>query len=961
MAKKKTTGKKIESLTHDESKMTNIPTAEFEEMVREDEAKPVRVESPRKNNPDETPEIYARDPELDPQLVWRGKDEEDKAPLGVDAVPVYIQEHIKPRAIIEDIRRRSQKRRIEGGEEVADLFDDWANELDPESRIEFYQHDKRWTNRMILGDSLQVMTSLVKKENLKGQVQCIYFDPPYGIKFSSNWQPSTRASKTSNAKSGESRESEVVRAFRDTWSKGVNSYLSYTRDRLLVARELLTESGSIFLQIGEENLHLLRVLMDEVFGAENFVHQIYFATTGGFPTKSLTRFGDYIVWYAKDEKSAKRKKLYLEKSGWGDEKSSYQRIESDFVRRNLTAHEKRAASPPPGKILRYGDLCGQGESKEPTPLQFRGKVWNPAKNSHWKANYPAGMNRLIKADRIEELRNSLGYVRYFDDYSARSLTNVWGDTSKGYASAADKLYVVETAALVVQRCILMTTDPGDLVLDPTCGSGTTATVAEQWGRRWITIDTSRVSLALARARLMGCRFEHYVLADSERGQKMEGEITGRSAVQGKPGNSLKFGFVYERLPHVTLGSISNNAEIDTIWGRWQETLEPLRAKLNEATGQKYEEWEIPREADESWTAQAGQTHRDWWNARLKRQEEIDASIARNAETEYLYDRPYAQKDVVRVTGPFTVESLSPHRIIPTDTDDEALLAHLEERALAEGKPAPERESRRLRPRSVENGETRFHEVVFENLKAAGVQNTKKGERLEFVSLEPWLDSQHIQFEGRYEENGREKKAAVCVGPEYGTVTRSLMVQAAREASDHFDLLVILGFAFEAHADEAIIHLGRMPVLRARMNNDLHMADRLKAGKSGNLFVVFGEPDIELRELAGDMLEVEIKGVDIFDPTTGEVKASGPGDIACWFIDTDYNEEAFFVRHAYFSGGGPDPYKRLKTTLKAEINQEAWETLYSTVSRPFPKPDSGRIAVKAINHFGDEVLKVFNLK
>ncbi|MDA8031379.1 MAG: hypothetical protein MPK62_09710, partial [Alphaproteobacteria bacterium] len=419
--------------------------------------------------------------------------------------------------------------------------------------------------------------------------------------------------------------------------------------------------------------------------------------------------------------------------------------------------------------------------------------------------------------------------------------------------------------------------------------------------------------------------------------------------------------VYERLPHVTLGSISNNAEIDTIWGRWQETLEPLRAKLNEATGQKYEEWEIPREADESWTAQAGQTHRDWWNARLKRQEEIDASIARNAETEYLYDRPYAQKDVVRVTGPFTVESLSPHRIIPTDTDDEALLAHLEERALAEGKPAPERESRRLRPRSVENGETRFHEVVFENLKAAGVQNTKKGERLEFVSLEPWLDSQHIQFEGRYEENGREKKAAVCVGPEYGTVTRSLMVQAAREASDHFDLLVILGFAFEAHADEAIIHLGRMPVLRARMNNDLHMADRLKAGKSGNLFVVFGEPDIELRELAGDMLEVEIKGVDIFDPTTGEVKASGPGDIACWFIDTDYNEEAFFVRHAYFSGGGPDPYKRLKTTLKAEINQEAWETLYSTVSRPFPKPDSGRIAVKAINHFGDEVLKVFNLK
>ncbi|WP_025769254.1 hypothetical protein [Thioalkalivibrio sp. HK1] len=319
-----------------------------------------------------------------------------------------------------------------------------------------------------------------------------------------------------------------------------------------------------------------------------------------------------------------------------------------------------------------------------------------------------------------------------------------------------------------------------------------------------------------------------------------------------------------------------------------------------------------------------------------------------------------QKNVVRVTGPFTVESLSPHRILPTDADDEAILEAIDAVAEEEGRYPTPRRSRRLRPKSEEEGETKFIDIIYENLRKAGVQNTKKGERMEFSSLEPWAKGRHIQFDGRYSESGKERKAAICIGPEYGTVTRSLMVQAAREAADYFDVLVVLGFAFEAHADEELINIGKLPVLRARMNNDLHMANRLKTGKSGNLFVVFGEPDIELRTMDDDRYQVEIKGVDIFDPTTGDVKASGADDIACWFVDTDYNDEAFFVRHAYFSGGGPDPFKRLKTTLKSEIDQDAWQTLYTTISRPFEKPSSGRIAVKAINHFGDEVLKIFDI-
>jgi adenine-specific DNA-methyltransferase len=485
----------------------------------------------------------------------------------------------------------------------------------------------------------------------------------------------------------------------------------------------------------------------------------------------------------------------------------------------------------------------------------------------------------------------------------------------------------------------MATDPGDLVLDPTCGSGTTAYVAEQWGRRWITIDTSRVALALARARIMGARYPFYLLADSREGQIKEGDVT-RTFPSSKPvfGN-IRHGFVYERVPHVTLKSIANNAEIDVIWEKWQRTLEPLRETLNAALKQTWQAWEIPREAGNTWPAPAKKLHAEWWEARIGRQKEIDASIAAKAEFEFLYDKPYEDKKKIRVAGPFTVESLSPHRVLGVDENDE-LIDPLKE-------DGPEYGARQS-----------FPQMILETLKVAGVQQAHKEGKINFTSLTPW-PGQFVCAEGRYLEGDQDKRAAIFIGPEFGTVQRQDLVVAAREAGDAaFDVLIACAFNYEAHTTE-FTKLGRLPVLKARMNADLHMAADLKNTGKGNLFVIFGEPDISILPQKDGKIRVKVNGVDVFHPNTGEIHSSGPDGIACWFIDTDYNEESFFVRQAYFLGAN-DPYNSLKTTLKSEIDAEAWATLNSDTSRPFEKPKRGRIAVKVINHLGDEVMKVFKV-
>jgi adenine-specific DNA-methyltransferase len=952
MAKKKP-AKPIETFTHDDAARKNIPTAELESVMARGSKKPIPVTYERRNR------------DLDPQLVWRGKDEQDWSDLVVPAPPLFIQEKIHPKVLIDDLRRQSEKQMEAEASASAgnqfDLFADFNGIPKGADKTEFYAHDQNWSNRMILGDSLQVMASLAEREGLRGQVQCIYFDPPYGIKFNSNFQWSTTSRDVKDGNVDHiTREPEQVKAFRDTWRDGIHSYLTYLRDRLTVARDLLTESGSIFVQIGDENVHIVRSLMDEVFGSENLIAQVTVEKTSGQTQVYLAPVTDFVLWYGRAKEHLKYRAPWSFKRDGGAGFREYSRVQlPDLIRRVMTAEEIADEEILPDRALRYrqGDLTSQGAGREKGegaaswfPVSHRGTEYRPSIQRRWSTN-ELGMRRLQRAERVELRGSGLAYVRFLNDFQLMPVNNIWDDV-KFSSRSEDKTYVVQTSAKVVERCLLMATDPGDLVLDPTCGSGTTATVAEQWGRRWITVDTSRVALALARARIMGARYPFYLLSDSVDGQQKEAEVTRTVPSSHPVYGSLRRGFVYERAPRVSLKSIASNSEIDVIWEQWQAKLEPLREKLNAALKQSpaspkpseggWQEWEIPREANAKWPEAARRVHAEWWEARIARQREIDASIAAKAEFEYLYDRPYEDPKVVRVAGPFTVESLSPHRALGVDEDDDLLDSLAETSPLHEGKD--------------------FTTLILENLKMAGVQQARKDDKIVFSSLEPW-PGEFICAKGVYQQTDgdktHERKAAIFVGPEFGTVSRPDLVASAREAGDaDFDVLIACAFNFDAHSSE-FDKLGRIPVLKARMNADLHMADDLKNTGKGNLFVIFGEPDIETQDAGENQITVKINGVDVFHPNTGEVRSDGPEGIACWFIDTDYNEESFFVRHAYFLGAN-DPYKALKTTLKAEINEEAWSSLNSDTSRPFEKPKSGRIAVKVINHLGDEVMKVFRV-
>ncbi len=932
MAGKPTSPKTIESFTHEGASRRNIPTAEYQAVMHDKEQRPIQVPYQRRNR------------DLDPQLVWRGKDMRDWSDLVVHAPPLYIQEKVHPKVLIDDLRRRTEAGQREDDAQT-DLFADFNGLPDDNAKTEFYRHEGNWSNRMILGDSLQVMASLAEREGLRGKVQCIYFDPPYGIKFNSNFQWSTTSRDVKDGNVAHiTREPEQVKAFRDTWRDGIHSYLTYLRDRLTVARDLLADSGSIFVQIGDENVHRVRAVLDEVFGEKNFLNMIPFSTTGGQSTLGLGRVFDLLLWYARDFEKTKYRQPFSFRQlrgggGWAHSRARLPdgiKIEfgKDEVARRIEAGED---------IDPYyqDNLASQGATPGGSvSFTFCGKTYKPPRNSHWKSHL-SGMNRLAMADRIDASKSSIRYVRYLSDFPIEPINNIWSDTTRaGYID--QKRYVVETSNKIIERCILMTTDPGDLVLDPTCGSGTTAYVAEQWGRRWITLDTSRVALALARARIMGARYPYYLLADSPEGQLKEGEITRAAPSSAPTRGDLRQGFVYERVPHITLKSIANNAEIDVIWERFQQTLEPLRRQLNQALGTAWEEWEIPRKAHENWPADARRPHTDWWKNRIARQRQIDASIAAKADYEYLYDKPYEDRKKIRVAGPFTVESLSPHRVLAVDDKDNLM------------DPAAAQDSH--------GGEQDFARMILDNLRTAGVQQAHKEDRIAFSTLTPW-PGERVCAEGRYREGdadtGPEKRAAIFIGPEFGTVSRPDLVQAAREAGDAgFDVLIACAFNYDAHSAD-FAKLGRIPVLKARMNADLHMADDLKNTGKGNLFVIFGEPDIHILDAGDGKKQVRIQGVDVFHPNTGEVRGDGPDGIACWFIDTDYNEESFFVRHAYFLGAN-DPYKALKTTLKGEIDPDAWASLNSDTSRPFDPPKSGRIAVKVINHLGDEVMKVLRL-
>ncbi|MBV6395640.1 MAG: hypothetical protein HFACDABA_01218 [Anaerolineales bacterium] len=812
-----TTAAPVASYKHDATRK-RIPTQEESVKLSRREKQPVK-------------KTYAYDPSLDPQLTWSGKKEQG-AEFDVPTVPIYVQEHVAPEALIARLKSGASDDRqmLLFGETAEDQF---------QKAVEFYKHEDNWQNRMILGDSLLVMNSLLEKEGMRGKVQTIYIDPPYGIKFGSNWQVSTRERDVNEKLDDFIRQPEQVKAFRDTWELGIHSYLSYLRDRLITARELLNESGSCFLQISDENLHLIRGVMDEVFGGDNFVSIVPFRKkTMPLGAKYLERMFDYIIWYSKTP-NLKYHQLYQSQDVQGDVHWGWVELK-DGTRRKMTREEVNNHSllPAESRMFRLVPLWPASFSASTVyPIEFNGKEYLPPKGLCWVTG-KEGIQRLINMNRImPEGEGNLRYIYFFDDYPLKKMTALWDDT----IGARDQVYAVQTAPNVIERCLLMTSDPGDIVLDPTCGSGTTAYVAEQWGRRWITMDTSRVALQLARTRLMTAKYPFYKLKDER---------------------SVSAGFEYESVPHVTLKSLANDEEPDT---------------------------------------------------------------------EVLYDKPLENKKIVRVAGPFTVESLSPHRV-----SDEQEMVNTE----------------------------RFVNIIIENLLKSGVQTGEKGARLEFVNLDVLPSGPEVQAVGEYKTKDGLKKAAVAIGPEFGSVDDDFIRDAANVAGRFADLLVVAATSFDASAHA----VGRdsispLQIMKVKINPDLSMGDLLKKTGSGNLFLAFGEPEVKVSATNLSLCCVEILGLDVYDPVKSELRSSGSGnlehDIAAWFIDTNYSGEAFFVTHAYFLGD--KPFEKLKKALKADINEELWDELYSTTSRPFPKPKTGKIAVKVINHYGDEVMKVVEVK
>lgn len=864
-------------------KRKNIPTDEHAHLI----------DSTGDGEPDTM--LYPRDPDLDPQLVWRGKDAADSEPLAVPVVPIYIQEKVDPRVIIENLRDTAAN---QTEEPEMSLFDDFDGIDDPLAAIEHYEHDANWSNRLILGDALLAMTSLAEKEHLKGKVQTIYIDPPYGIKFQSNWQVSTRNRSVSDGKDI-SAQPEQIRAFRDTWKNGINSYLSYLRDRLVAARTLLTESGSVFVQISDDNVHVVRSLLDEVFGPQNFVSTITFQKTTGARTQRIATVADYILWYARDNEQVKVRRLFKPQLLGGEGVSGYtQAMDSKGNRRPLTKREKAGleALPAGERAVHVDNLTSQSPGSR-FPVEVDGTTYNLSKG-YWKTDQE-GMERLIAARRVAVTSTgTLGYIRCLDDFNFTALTNLWTDTVGQNQFGGAKRYVVQTALTAIERCILMSSDPGDLVLDPTCGSGSTAVVAEKWGRRWIAIDTSRVALALTRQRLMSVTYPYFVLADSASGAVAESRESGHEVARPAQGwnEDIRRGFVYRRAPHIMLSTIANCDE--------------LRPGMSV--------------------------------------EEVDAALRRYADLETFVDQPHQDDSIVRVTGRFTVESLSPHRTISPNTGT-----------------------------TGEQADVDFVELVLDNLTTAGVQNGYRNERLNLSWLEPHAGGAVHAVGGFTDADGDNKTVAVTVGPETGTVGREIIAEAAKEAARELraDLLLVCAYAFDAGAGEQATsessndhvftadgqrQVGRLKVLNVRVNHDLMMGEDLKNTGTGNLFTVFGEPDIKINELEDDTITVTLNGLDVYDPNKGTIRSTDPDDIACWFIDTNYNGDSFFVRHAYFTGGAKDPFEALRKAVKAEINDEAWSALFQTTSIPFERPTTGKIAVKAINHYGDEALSTFSV-
>jgi len=982
---------------------------------REREVKDFRhEEARRKNNPPAgvapTYEVrerlttrYAYDPHLDPQLVWAEKAEHTS--FEVDVVPLHIHERISTKAILEAARKPQPL--------MEELFGETP--LPADKQVEFYQHEVGWANRLILGDSLLVMNSLLIKEGMAGKVQMIYMDPPYGIKYASNFQPRIDRRDVKDRDEDLTHEPEQIKAYRDTWKLGIHSYLTYLRDRLLLCRELLHESGSIFVQINDENLHLVRCLLDEVFGRENFVAMITFRKTLPLGAARLPGIYDILLWYSRDKSSCKYRQLFMPKDIGGDTAYTWVEILDGSLRR-MTLDERLNPRLLPSTVWPFttSDLKSSGYTVTCMfDFELAGKTYR-AQAKSWRTNRE-GMNRLIHADRLVASGNIPRYKQLFSDFPVQDLNNLWADT----LGATDMVYSVQTNTKVVERCILMTTDPGDLVFDPTCGSGTTAWCAEKWGRRWITCDTSRVALAIARQRLMTAKFDYYELRDPERG----------------PAG----GFIYETVPHITLKSIANNTEIDDIAAKYQPEIDQALADLNEAlkgkpirievkegagAGQVVDfsapdsktvtfpsgqvakvnellEWEVPREVPhpvwpkeaqnvyrqllelknsgqleveekaaplletiyrltghrwerlsdvpepmppEDWPDEAKEALHRFWELKRKKRKEVDESIRRNAPQEVLYDRPKVVRGVVRVSGPFTVEA------IPVPAVEDPMQA-----------PIPQFEAEEAQARISDRGGDYVADMI-NLLKQQGGVLFPGGKRLELENLRP-LNLGYLHAEAEARQNGNTLRVAISFGPQHGPVIAHQVQEAIPTAKmNGYQMLIFAGFAFDPEA-QALIQKAPVTGLQvhfATVSPDVLVGDLLKTTRASQIFTVFGQPDVRIEKQKDGTYIVELRGVDIYDPLTGEVHSTRGEDVAAWFLDTDYDGKTFHICQAFFPGDRK-AWDKLQRALKAQIDPESFEQMRSTVSFPFKPSKHNRIAVKVIDFRGNEVVRVANLE
>ncbi|MEO0023240.1 MAG: site-specific DNA-methyltransferase [candidate division WOR-3 bacterium] len=852
-------------------------------------------------------EKYQYDPHLDPQLVWAGKAEH--LSFEVDVVPLHIHERVSTRAILEAVKKPESQLHLFGNQE-----------LTPDQQIEFYKHEVGWANRLILGDSLLVMNSLLVKEGMAGRVQCIYVDPPYGIKYASNMQARIDKRDVKDKDEDLTHEPEQIKAYRDTWKLGIHSWLTYLRDRLLLCRELLSETGSIFVQINDENLHLARCLMDEVFGRENFVAVIAFVKTSGQTTTLLPVISDYLLWYAKDKHNVKSYTLFWEKEkGAGIEAYQYAEY-PDGIRKKI---EKKGVITENIRIFRLSAITSQGyNAGTHFEWEYLGHKFRPQSNRHWTTTLD-GLNRLAHSGRIEISGRSVYFVRYLEDFPFYRITNNWLDVG---SISTELLYAVQTNTKVVERCILMTTDPGDLVFDPTCGSGTTAYCAEKWGRRWITCDTSRVALAIARQRLLTARFDYFELHDNERG----------------PAG----GFKYETVPHITLESIAKNTEIDVIAEKYQPLIEKALAELNTTLNKNWQEWEVPREPDTGWSKTAKEAHNRFWELKRAKRREIDAIIQQNAPRETLYDRPIVKRNVVRVSGPFTVEAIPP----PAVQIPEATPVPQFETALAEGR--------------IENRAGDYLLTMIDLLKQQGGVVFPGGKRLELRNIRP-LNLSILHAEAETGGDGEPKRVAISFGPQFGPVTAYQIQEAIQPAKwNKFDILLVAGFAFEpevhSYVQRAQEAVKGLMIHCVNIAPDVLSGDLLKTTRASQIFTVFGEPDIGIEKQKDGTCVVELRGVDIYDPLKGEVHSSSGSDVAAWFLDTDYDGMTFHICQAFFPGD-PDAWDKLQRALRAQIEPAVFEQMRGTRSFPFKPGSHSRIAVKVIDFRGQEVMRVMEIK